>query len=138
MRSGKCLLGSSSITWRLVTRNRRSSRWKKKPLALVSGRWPSKVLTRAAASSSDSMGRAGAGAAEAPAHVRGDSCGFEGITHSASWLADPLAAALELSRRRELGAAPCEIACYFTAIGSPNATHDLPSNRASCKVWNGA
>ncbi len=36
MRSGKCLLGSSIITCRLVTRNRRPSRSKKKPLAFVS------------------------------------------------------------------------------------------------------
>ena len=55
MRSGKCSLGSSISTCRLVTRNSRSSRSKKKPLALVSGRWPSKVETRVAVSSSGSI-----------------------------------------------------------------------------------
>src|SRR5260370_21702613 len=55
MRLGKCLLGSSITTCRLVTRNSRPSRSKKKPLAPVSGRLPSKVETRVAVSSSGSI-----------------------------------------------------------------------------------
>jgi hypothetical protein len=46
MRLGKCRLGLSSSTCRLVTRNSRSPRAKKKPLALVSSRCCSKVQIR--------------------------------------------------------------------------------------------
>ena len=46
---------SSSITWRLVTRNRRPSRSKKKPVALVSGTSSLQVTTRVAVSSSESI-----------------------------------------------------------------------------------
>src|SRR5260370_2593018 len=55
MRLGKCLLGSSITTCRLVTRNSRPSRSKKNPLAPVSGRLPSKGETRVAVSSSGSI-----------------------------------------------------------------------------------
>jgi len=51
-RLGKCLLGASIITCLLVTKNSSS---KKKPLAPVSGRLPSKVETRAVVSSSGSI-----------------------------------------------------------------------------------
>jgi hypothetical protein len=43
------------MTCRLVTRNSRSSRSKKKPLALVSGLCPRKVATGAALSRMDSI-----------------------------------------------------------------------------------
>src|SRR5688572_8903087 len=56
MRLGKWPLCSSWTTWRLVTRYRRPSRAKKKPLALVSGRSLSNVATRAAARSRVSIG----------------------------------------------------------------------------------
>jgi hypothetical protein len=48
MRSGKCWLGRSIITCRLVTRNKRPRRSKKKLVAFVSGRGPWKVQRRAA------------------------------------------------------------------------------------------
>src|ERR1035437_7435964 len=55
IRLGKCLLGWSITTCLLVTRNSRPSRSKKKPLAPVSGRLPSKVAIRTVVSSSDSI-----------------------------------------------------------------------------------
>jgi hypothetical protein len=55
MRSGKCPLGLSIITCRLVTRNSRPPRSKKNPLKQVSRPLPAKVETRAVVSSSGSI-----------------------------------------------------------------------------------
>src|ERR1700745_315753 len=55
MRSGRCSLGSSISTCRLVIKNSRESRSKKKALALVNARCCSKVKTRVAARRRESI-----------------------------------------------------------------------------------